>query len=189
MAQITTTLVTAGAVTAIAWQVLAGPSAMDVRSVGLRAVDPAALTTERIDRSHKGDRLVATHPAQAKLAISTVEIGTDKAIVLRAADGSVLFGADPAARLTSVAKNAVLPELTLQGAPASPLQATRNTVNNGVPSDAPQAGDTRRPDDIPQPRPAGCDPAFSPVAAPGLDHIFGRCVTAIPGNTKVAWAQ
>jgi hypothetical protein len=25
--------------------------------------------------------------------------------------------------------------------------------------------------------PAGCDPAFSPVAEPEHSHIFGRCIT------------
>jgi len=37
-------------------------------------------------------------------------------------------------------------------------------------------------------RPAGCDPAFSPIAAPQLGHIFGRCITSIESPTRFAQA-
>jgi hypothetical protein len=32
----------------------------------------------------------------------------------------------------------------------------------------------------------GCDPSFSPVAAPSLSHITGRCIAEIQGASKLA---
>ncbi len=49
----------------------------------------------------------------------------------------------------------------------------QSSILSGYPNDRPHAG---RASSSPKRPPLGCDPAFSPVSAPELAHIFKRCL-------------
>jgi len=134
-----------------------------------------------VDRSGKGDRLrplQTTSPATR--AIASVEFGPAGVVLLRDGEGTLLFDRNPAEGRTLVAKDVLLPQLTILGAtprarPAPPAPSRTPVLTGGG-----QPGAKR---------PAGCDPAFSPITAPQLGHLFGRCVTEVPGTTRLAMVQ
>ncbi len=160
----------------LAWDAYLAPQALDspvhdglaVASADSGSLAPGLTAVTAVDRSRKGDRLAPVHSSGVAPAIARVDVGPGPAVVLRAADGNILFSSDPQARRTTIAKNVVLPQLTLR--PAAPLQ----TIGAAPPAPAAPVMTRRQPE---AKRPSGCDPAFSPIAAPQLGHIFGRCVT------------
>src|SRR4030095_7273990 len=105
--------------------------------------------------------------------------------------GATLFAVDPVAQRTTIAKNVALPQLTMQ--PSARLTPdTQPDVREPTPVVAPEPPRSTTVSAPPRPeikRPAGCDPAFSPIAAPQLGHIFGRCVTSIEVPTRLAMAH
>jgi hypothetical protein len=112
--------------------------------------------------SGKMDRLAAPRPAQPA-AITAIELlGLNNATVIyRDQSGRVLFHNDPTTQTTTVAKGVVVPDLTIRrNAPVAPRPAP-------VPRDAAR--------DKPEKLPIACESAFSPVAAPALADIMGRC--------------
>jgi len=162
------------------------------------------IAVTNVDRARKTDRLqLAQRSETPRRTVARIEIGQSKAVVFRDAEGVVLFGTDPGARVTTIAKNVVVPEITLQGVPAQagppPVSPTATSI---IPSPAPPVtiGLPSR-DTTPTPpldkakqldtakRPAGCDPSFSPIAAPHLGHILGRCITSIAVPIKLAAAE
>jgi hypothetical protein len=60
------------------------------------------------------------------------------------------------------------------------VQSAPTGVVKPVPMDADQAKDRRLPSRARKP-PLGCEPSFSPVAAPSLAHHTGRCVARLEG--------
>jgi len=192
----------AGLVGVLAWDFYAAPRALDATTDASVVASADVVATVRtgatpataVDRTLKGDRLLRMPDGNsARPEITKVEIGPGEAILLRDRAGSTLFSVDPTAQRTIIAKNVALPQLTLQttargpapearepapavqSPPAVDREPSRTTVSTG-----------RKPE---AKRPAGCDPAFSPITAPELAHIFGRCVTSIEAPTRLASAQ
>ena len=123
-----------------------------------------------INRAAKADRGGVPVTAQAATRIATVEvIGLrDAAIVYRDRDGRELFRTDPVSNVTIVTKGLQLPEVTVRQDSSSVVRPVPVDVLNEPPRD-------RKP---PKQRKMllGCEPSFSPVAAPALAHHTGRCM-------------
>lgn len=120
-----------------------------------------------IDRAHKADRLLPVRPAAGKKpAITAVEVVglRDTAIVYRDREGRVLFRTDPLSNATLVAKDVVLPEITIRDSGRSAV----DPVPVEVPVRAPERAKL----------PPGCDPAFSPLTLPALSRMPSRCIAA-----------
>jgi hypothetical protein len=135
---------------------------------------PAA-AANAIDRSHKADRLTpARAAAEQKPAITAVEVVglRDTAIVYRDRDGRVLFRTDPLSNATLVAKDVVLPQITIRDSGRS--------VVNPVPIDIP----ARMPERAKLP--PGCDPAFSPLTVPSLSRTPSRCIAENEAPARIA---
>jgi hypothetical protein len=124
------------------------------------------ISSERVDRTMKADRIATSPISGPARTVSTVEvIGIrDAAIVYRDRDGRILFQTDPVSNVTVVTKGLVLPQLTVR-------ETTRSTPTA---IEAPHA--PREPQTGPA-IPIGCEPLASPIAAPRLAHIAGRCLS------------
>jgi len=134
------------------------------------AAEPTALTIP--ERAHKSDRLASRSVSQRKTVITAIEVVglRHAAIVYRDRDGRLLFKSDPLSNVTLVAKDVVLPQVTIrddQNADVAPIS---------VPGAASE----------PAPLADGCDSAVSPLAAPVLARQPSRCVAAIDGGSKRA---
>src|SRR5262245_37763968 len=126
---------------------------------GAQAQSPTS-STFTFDRSLKGDRLTVLRPAQD--ARETVASG----------DHSLLFRTNPA-NVTVIVKG---PAKAVTR-PSEPTQQLGRSIREPV--GAPEAAPQRKLLD-------GGDPSFSPVAAPSLSHITGRCIAQTEGATKFA---
>jgi hypothetical protein len=151
---------------------ISGPASWQIVSSALTS--PLTRTADQLDRSHKGDRL-AVHKAsvtQDRSVVTTVEVVgvRDTAIIYRNRDGSILFRTDPVANVTIVAKDAVLPEVT--------VREHSEAVPKKVPVKTLREGDKDK-------RLEGCDPLVSPLAG-SLSQVPGRCIAEIAGGKKVA---
>ena len=127
-----------------------------------------------INRAAKTDRGGLPRPAQAAERIATVEVVglRDAAIVYRDRDGNELFRTDPVNNVTIVTKGLRLPEVTVRQYSSIVVKPVPfNEIQEQVRDEKPRA-----------PRgpkvPVGCEPSFSPVAAPSLAHHTGRCVAS-----------
>jgi hypothetical protein len=138
---------------------LAGPAAW-VRSA------PASITpTTILEHAHKGDRLPVPALAGPKASVNSIEVGGQHrtAIIYRDREGRVVFRSDPLARVTLVARDVVLPQVTFRGHGKTYI----------IPLEAPSEASK------PPPLAAGCDSAVSPLAAPLLARQPSRCIAAI----------
>jgi hypothetical protein len=153
---------------------ISGPTSWQIVSSALTS--PQTRTADQLDRSHKGDRLSGHKPsvAQDRSVVTTVEVVgvRDTAIVYRNRDGSVLFRTDPVANVTIVAKDAVLPEVTVREHSDAVPQKVKVPVNTL------REGDKDK-------RLEGCDPLVSPLAG-SLSQVPGRCIVGIAGREKFA---
>ena len=124
-----------------------------------------AVTVNVVDRALKADRLMPARAAAGQRpAITAVEVVglRDTAIVYRDREGRVLFRTDPLSNATLVAKDVVLPEITIRDSGRSAV----NPVPIEVPVRAPE-----------RPKlPPGCDSAFSPLTLPALSRLPSRCI-------------
>ena len=76
-----------------------------------------ATEVSAVDRAHKADRLVAARAtAGQRPAITAVEVVglRDTAVLYRDREGRVLFRTDPLSNATLVAKDVILPEITIR---------------------------------------------------------------------------
>jgi hypothetical protein len=138
-------------------------------SSGLIPVAPVG--ANNVDRSAKGDLLTSARvgPRQSP-AIASVDIagGGSPLVVYRDQDGQVLFSADPIAQETTFSKDFQLPaRLTIQTA-VQPLP--QRPVTPSAPTSA------REPKREPKLL-IGCEPTVSPLAAPALARLSGRCLS------------
>jgi hypothetical protein len=151
---------------------ISGPASWQIVSSALTS--PLTRTADQLDRSHKGDRLVAPKAsvAQERSVVTTVEVVgvRDTAIIYRNRDGSILFRTDPVANVTIVAKDAMLPEVT--------VREHSEAVPQKVPVKTLREGDKDK-------RLEGCDPLVSPLAG-SLSQVPSRCIAGIAGGKKVA---
>lgn len=118
-----------------------------------------------VDRTRKGDREPQRALSRPVRTIAAVEVvGMEyPTIVYRGSDGEVLFHADPARRTTAVAKETVVPEITIRPLPRTASEPVRH---------------------VPQPTRApglkfGCDPAFSPLTVPAEANTISRCLAGL----------
>ena len=118
-----------------------------------------------VERERKGDQLATPRSGENPRTISVVEIvGVNKtAIVYRDRDGHELFRTDPVENVTIVARDVVLPEVTIRERPESVLQK--------MPT--PESRDGKEGTQL-----EGCDPIASPLAAPTFANRLGRCLAA-----------
>src|SRR6266542_1863445 len=110
--------------------------------------------------------LMVDHLAMPSIgsAVTAVEVVglRNTAVVYRDREGRVLFRTDPVSNATLVAKDVVLPEITIRDSGRS----TVNPVPIEVPARAPE-----------RPKlPPGCDSAFSPLTLPSLSRMPSRCI-------------
>ena len=131
-----------------------------------------------INRAAKADRGALPPPAQAAARIATVEVVglRDAAIVYRDRDGNELFRTDPVNNVTIVTKGLQLPEVTVRQHSRSTIKPVPiNEIREQTREEKPRARGPKVP--------VGCEPSFSPVAAPSLAHHTGRCVA----NLETPW--
>jgi hypothetical protein len=151
-----------------------------IRQAGSLVASPsaAATVTQTSNVARKGDR--AGRPAVQAGApeISTVEVVglRQPAIVYRDRDGRELYRTDPVNNVTIVIKDLLLPEVTVRERGASNVPVV--VPVESTPQQPPQPPPGATP-------PVGCEPSFSPVAAPALSHLTGRCM-AMHMTTKLA---
>lgn len=149
-----------------------------IPSIGSAVTDwfgATSVAAHVVDRGHKADRLMPARAATVQgPAITSVEVVglRDTAIVYRDREGRVLFRTDPLSNATLVAKDVVLPEITIR-------DSGRSTVDP-VPIEVPVRG-TERPK-----LPPGCDPAFSPLTQPALSRMPSRCMVENQRPAKLA---
>jgi hypothetical protein len=122
--------------------------------------------------------LATTPAAQAEIATATSNtvdrsLKGDRLTALRPAYGSHLVVASGDRRAMPRLDPTNVTVIT-KGAPAP-----KADVRRGIPVRAPESAPHRKLLD-------GCDPSFSPVAAPSLSHITGRCIAESQGATKLA---
>jgi hypothetical protein len=140
-----------------------------------------AAPSTQADRSGKGDRVAVARPAGDAKEITAVEVVglRGAAIVYRDRDGRELFRTDRVSNVTIVSKGVTLPELTVREHASSTIKPVpvevRDQARDGGKSPAPR-----------RKVPLGCEPSFSPVAAPSMAHHTGRCMAEIEAPTQVA---
>ncbi len=143
-----------------------GLAALTAWALVTPALDHTTQDVQRVDRTMKSDRLATSQTRGATRTVATVEvIGVhDAAIVYRDRDGRLLFQTDPVSNVTVVSKGFVLPQLTVR----------ETTHSTPTPLEAPHA--PQEPQNAPA-IPIGCEPLASPIAAPRLSHLAGRCLS------------
>ncbi len=149
-------------------------------SVSVPAPALAGTPASSINRQAKSDRGAPARATPTTASIATVEvIGLrDAAIVYRDRDGRELFRTDPLNNVTVVTKGLQLPEIT--------VRQDNSSVVRPIPVNEIQE-QVRERKPVPRERkvPMGCEPSFSPVAAPSLGHHTGRCVARL----EAPWAS
>jgi hypothetical protein len=133
-----------------------------------------AAASHTINRAAKADRHAVTSMASTPLQVTAVEVvGVGEvAVVYRDRDGNVLFLTDPARNVTVVAKDVVLPEVTVR-------QKSGDDVKR-LPAKPPQAG---RQDG---PATAGCDSTVGTVPLTKGSSLLGACLAAIAPTQHAA---
>jgi hypothetical protein len=159
-------------------------------SLGLLRRASAPPIAEKIDRAHKTDSLAGKRIQRAQeRAVATVELVglRDPAIIYRDRDGRVLFQTDPLTNITTVAKGAVLPEITVRETAQSAARRVPVTPSAATSRDPPvPPPDLRRKPQTKPVIPEGCDPAASPIASPELAHVLSKCMVEAPGASRLA---
>lgn len=151
---------------------------------------PASLNASTFDASVNREAKVDPLPVTATAApkpnrISVIEVigVSDAAVVYRDRGGQVLFKTDPLSNVTVVAKNTVLPEVTvreteLEEVMPVPVEQFRN---QGAVRDVPNAT---------APSPAnrkiteGCESAFSTFLVPSQANNARRCLSSLDDARK-----
>jgi len=124
----------------------------------------------------KAERLPANAPAlpgEKRVAVVEVVGVRDAAIVYRDRDGRLLFSTDPVANVTVVAKNLMLPEVTVRDSAESQVER--------VPIEK-----TRSPNGDRSPLREGCETGLSPDISPTFPVTKGRCVVEFKPLSDVA---
>ena len=153
---------------------------MDLAPIAWPTPAPAAAALGTLDSSinrvAKADRGAAPRAVTAPLQIATVEVVglRDAAIVYRDREGRELFRTDPLNNITIITKGLQLPEVTVRQDSSSAVKPVP------VRDLQEQARDRTKPTRSRTPKvPLGCEPSFSPVAAPSLAHHTGRCMARL----------
>ena len=144
-------------------------------SVHTQQTGAPAPARNTVVRDRKGPLLAPRRAAdeQAQVITEIDVVGLHgAAIIFRDASGRVLFRTDRVTNTTTVSKGAILPEVTVR---STQVEHTK-----------------RLPVEVPRPLapegklPEYCEPAFSPVAAPTLSQVPGRCVAGLERTPNLA---
>jgi hypothetical protein len=133
--------------------------------------DDLAAASVSVERANKGSRLVQPFGTGAEGPQVEVEVNgrLDAAITLRDRDGQVIYRADPANHVTTMAKHAAARR------PATAPKASGPESESKAPVAQPASA-----------WPEGCEGAFSPYAAPRMAHVIGRCISALEPTVHFA---
>jgi hypothetical protein len=127
---------------------------------GVGMASPSQVVAGTLDRSRKGDRLNAPRPV-------------DKAgVTVATGDSRFLLRLHPRSNVTVIEKGLGSPTMNVGRPSYKPARSIREPGSGAdrIPARLPEASPERKK------LPDGCDPSFSPVAAPALSHITGRCI-------------
>jgi hypothetical protein len=111
----------------------------------------------KVDHVHKGDRLTRSTGIVGSTHSLGVEFSAGSSVVVRDAEGNIVFAVDHLTRTTTVGKQ----------------RSRRGTFPN-------------KPTTVERELPEGCEGAFSPYAEPDKAHIIGRCVSSISPSNEVS---
>lgn len=144
--------------------------------------DQASVSQASVNREGKSDKLPVNQQALSeKNRISVIEVigVSDAAVVYRDRNGQLLFKTDPVSNVTVVAKNTVLPEITVKETEIDEVMP--------VPVEMPKK---QQPTAIDSPSakksiPEGCESAFSNFLVPSQSRIARRCVSSLDGPNKL----
>ncbi len=158
-----------------------GPSMIRQAGSLVASSSAAATPTQTSNTARKGDRAGRAVGEAGAPEIATVEVVglRQPAIVYRDRDGRELYRTDPVNNVTIVTKDLLLPEVTVSERGASSMRPVVPVDSTQKQQPQLQPGATL---------PVGCEPSFSPVAAPSLSHLTGRCMAMQATNTKLALA-
>lgn len=172
----------AGGVAAVAIAVSLG--------VVIAGADFSAPKTEQhasVNREAKGDKLPVNDSATQKpTKISVIEVigVSDAAVVYRDRSGQMLFKTDPMSNVTVVAKNSLLPEITVRETEADEVMPVpvefpqKPAAVRELPGSAPSSSTKRMTE--------GCESAFSSFLVPSQSKVARRCVSSIESETKLS---
>jgi hypothetical protein len=134
-----------------------------------------------VNRAAKSDRGAAARPVAGGSTIATVEVVglRDAAIVYRDREGRELFRTDPINNVTLVTKGLQLPEVTVRQHGNSVVEPVPVRTLHERGQDRDQARERKPAAPAGRKVPVGCEPMFSPVAAPSLSHHAGRCMAQL----------
>lgn len=126
----------------------------------------------RVDRTHKGQRLLASKPQRDRTTVVAVEIVGlhETAIVYRDREGRTLYRSDPLTNTTIVAKNVDLPQVTIRD--------RRDVAVRPAPIEVPRNIE-------PANLPIGCESIVGVGTDPSLRGLAGRCMTQNAGEPTV----
>jgi hypothetical protein len=132
---------------------------------GAPSVDAPMPVAASIERAHKGGQIARPFGTGGDAPMIDVEVSgrLDAAITLRDRDGQVIYRADPANHVTTMAKRSAGRK------PATPV--AREPETKAPPHEA---------------MPDGCEGAFSPYAQPRMAHVIGRCISSLESNVHLA---
>lgn len=142
---------------------------------------PALQTS--INREAKGDLLAPGASASPKSnRISVIEVigVSDAAVVYRDRGGQLLFKTDPLSNMTVVAKNTVLPEITVRESEQDEVMPVPVETLKNKP-----AAIRELPNDTAERKiPEGCESAFSTFIVPSQKNKAGRCLSSLDDARK-----
>jgi hypothetical protein len=146
----------------------------------------AGTTTQQatVNREGKTDALPGNASAQKPNRISVIEVigVSDAAVVYRDRGGQLLFKTDPLSNVTVVAKNTVLPEVTVREMELNDVMPVpvEQFKNQGAVRELPNSGAPATTRKIPE----GCESAFSAFIVPSQANKAGRCLSSLEDARK-----
>lgn len=138
----------------------------------------SALPTQ-VNREAKADKLpvnTTSVPKQNRISVIEVIGVSDAAVVYRDRNGHLLFKTDPVSNTTVVAKNTVLPEVTVRETELDevmPVPVEKLKHKPAVIRELPNSGTAPAARRIPE----GCESAFSTFLVPSQKNKAGRCLS------------
>jgi hypothetical protein len=137
------------------------------------AIQTDAVTSmNRVDRSHKGQRLLPSDPPRDRTTVVAIEIVGlhETAIVYRDREGRTLYRSDPLTNTTIVAKNVDLPQVTVRDRRDVAVQPAAIEVPRNI---------------EPANLPIGCESIVGVGTDPSLRGLAGRCMTQNAGESTM----
>ncbi len=173
----------AAAVIAVCLGLVVGGADFSARST------QASLSQSSVNREAKGDMLPVTQPvSHERNRISVIEVigVSDAAVVYRSRDGQLLFKTDPVSNVTVVAKNTVLPEITVRETGQNEIMPVPVEMPKSNPAAVRELPNTGTAPALGKQIPEGCESAFSTFLVPSQAKKAGRCLSSLDGSSKLS---